>query len=313
LSITAGIDVGGTKILGIVVDRSAPARVLAEHRVETPSSAEAVLDALAGVVKTLALEAPVASVGVGIAGLVDREGMLHTSPNLPMLSRVAVRAELERRTGLPVAVENDATATAWGEHRSGAGRGASDMLCLTFGTGIGAGVVLGGELVRGAHGFAGEAGHMVVDPSGPPCPCGRRGCWERLGSGSGLRRLAREAAEAGRLRRALELAGGDLGVVQGEHVNQAAQEGDREALDLLRSFGWWIALGISNLVTLLDTSVVVMGGGVVGIGEPLLGPVRDHYHHLVMADTTRPEMRIVPAELGDRAGATGAALLAPVT
>lgn len=313
MSITAGVDVGGTKILGVVVDRDAPSQLLAEHRVGTPARADGVLDALAGVVQTLALEVEITSVGVGIAGLVDREGLLHTSPNLPMLSRVPVRAELERRTGLPVAVENDATATAWGENQIGSGRGAPDMLCLTFGTGIGAGIVLGGKLVRGAHGFAGEAGHMVVDPSGPPCPCGRRGCWERLASGSGLRRLAREAAEAGRLQRALELAGGDLGIVQGEHVSQAAQEGDRQALDLLQAFGWWVALGIGNVVTLLDVSAVVLGGGVVGIGEPLLGPVRDHYHRLVMADHTRPEVRLVPAELGERAGATGAALLAPMS
>lgn len=310
MTLTAGVDIGGTKILGVVVDRGAPSHVLAEQRVNTPSGAEAVLDAIAGVLRTL-LTGAIGSLGVGIAGLVDHKGVLHVGPNLPMIRGVAVREELERRIGLPVTVDNDATCATWGEHQAGAGRGVPDMLCITIGTGIGAGIVLDGEIVRGSHGFAGEAGHMVVDPAGPLCPCGRRGCWERLASGSGLQRFAREAAEAGRLRRALDLAGGDVRVVQGEHVSEAARQGDEEALELLRSFAWWVALGIANLVTLLDPGTVVLGGGLVGIGDPLLGPVRAHYRGLVMADDARPDMRIVPAELGDRAGAIGAALLAP--
>jgi glucokinase len=316
LSLTAGVDVGGTKILGVVVDSRSPSQVLAEERVDTPTGVDTVLDAIAGIVKTMNVECPtdrgsVGSLGVGIAGLVDREGVLHVSPNLPMLRGVPVRAELERRAGVPVAVDNDATCTAWGEHRAGAGRQLWDMLCVTLGTGIGAGIVQDGELVRGAHGFAGEAGHMVVDPAGPLCPCGRRGCWERMASGSGLARLARDAAEAGRLRRALDLAGGAVAAVQGEHVSAAADEGDAEALELLRSFAWWVALGIANLVTLLDPGGVVVGGGLIGIGDPLLDPTRDHYRSLVMSHDARRDVRILAAELGERAGAIGAALLAP--
>lgn len=316
MSLTAGVDVGGTKILGVVVDRGAPSRVLVEERVDTPTGVHAVLDAIAGIVKTLNVECPpdwgpVESLGVGIAGLVDREGVLHVSPNLPMLRGVPVRAELSSRAAVPVAVDNDATCTAWGEHQAGAGRELSDMLCVTLGTGIGAGIVQDGEVVRGARGFAGEAGHMVVDPAGPLCPCGRRGCWERMASGSGLGRLARDAAEAGRLRRALHLAGGDILAVQGEHVSAAAHEGDEEALELLRSFAWWVALGIANLVTLLDPGGVVVGGGLIGIGDPLLDSVHDHYRSLVMCHEARPDVRIVAAELGERAGAIGAALLAP--
>jgi len=305
----AGVDIGGTKILGVVVDPTDPTTVLVEHRVPTPDGAEAVLDAIAAVVKELAQEQPVTSVGVGIAGLVNRDGMLRIGPNLPNMHDVSVGTELTNRLDLPVRVDNDATCAAWGEHKAGAARGFADAVCVALGTGIGAGIVAGGELERGTHGFAGEAGHMVVDPAGPLCPCGRRGCWERMASGSGLGRLARDAAEAGRLDRSLALAGGDVMAVRGEHVAQAASEADQQALDLLRSFAWWVAVGIANLVTILDPGVVVIGGGLIEIGEPLLGPVRDHYHGLVMAPEERSDVAIVAAELGERAAAIGAALL----
>jgi glucokinase len=307
-----GVDIGGTKILGVVVDETDPSlTVKAEHRVPTPSGPVAVLDAISDVVRALdrQVPTPVQSVGVGIAGLVDLKGILRFSPNLPTLTDMAVPQELESRLGLPIHVDNDANCAAWGEHVAGAGRGVADMVCVALGTGIGAGIVVGGHLLRGGLGYAGEAGHMILDPAGPVCPCGRRGCWERLGSGSGLGRMARDAAEAGRLDRALELAGGDVSAVRGEHAGDAAQEGDEQALELLRQFAWWVALGIANLVTLLDSTTVVVGGGLIEIGEPLLAPVREHYRRLVMAPGQRTEVRIVAAELGERAAAVGATLL----
>lgn len=302
-----GVDIGGTKILGVLVDEAQPSLIKAEHRLPTPTGTREVLDAIATVARRL--DPAPATVGVGIAGLVDRAGVLHVGPNLPTLKDVPVKAELEQRLGCTVIVDNDATCAAWGENQAGAARGVEESILCTLGTGIGAGIIAGGEVVRGAHGFGGEAGHMVVDPVGPWCPCGRRGCWERLASGSGLGRMARDAAEAGRLSESLALAGGDPTAVRGEHVAAAAAEGDQDALDLLRSFAWWVALGIANLVTLLDPQVVVVGGGLVEIGEPLLDPVRDHYERLVMHQDQRPDMRIVPAELGEHAGAVGAALL----
>lgn len=307
MSQLVGVDVGGTKILGVLVDEDDPAVVKAEHRVPTPAGTTQVLDAIAEVARTL--DPSPSSLGVGIAGLVDRDGVLHISPNLPTVRELPLRAELAQRLGCTVVADNDATCAAWSEHVIGAASGMDDAICLTFGTGIGTGLIAGGEVVRGAHGFGGEAGHMVVDTVGPLCPCGRRGCWERMASGSGLGRLARDAAEAGRLSRALELAGDDAGAVRGEHVTQAAQEGDEQALELLRSFAWWVALGIANLVTLLDPGVIVIGGGLIEIGDPLLDPVRDHYRGLVMAGDERADVQIVAAELGERAGAIGAALL----
>lgn len=310
----AGIDVGGTKILGVLVDPREPSVVIADTKVPTPAGQEAVLDAMAGVVRTLAATASeehgraVEAVGVGIAGLVDRAGILRVGPNLPGLHGVRVGDELARRLDLPIRVDNDATCAAWGEHLAGAARWARDAVCVTLGTGIGAGIVADDELVRGGHGFGGEAGHMVVDPRGPVCPCGRTGCWERFASGSGLAWLGRQAGEAGRLRRAVDLAGGHPDQVRGEHVTAAASEGDDDALAVVREFADWVALGLGNLVALLDCSLIVIGGGLVEVGDLLLEPVRAAFPAHVMAPGER-DIRIVAAELGERAGAIGAALL----
>jgi glucokinase len=307
----AGIDVGGTKVLGVALAADDPSTVIAEARERTPETESGLLDAMAHVVRQLGTISgqAVTAVGVGIAGLVDRKGVLRVSPNLPGRHNVDVAVELDRRLGLPVRVDNDATCAAWAEYLAGAARGADDVVLVTLGTGIGAGLIADGELIRGAHGFGGEAGHMVVDPAGPRCPCGRRGCWERFASGSGLAWLGRQAAEWGRFRRAVDLAGGDPDNLRGEHVTQAAQEGDEEALEVLREFAMWVALGIGNLVTLLDCSLIVVGGGLVEAGELLLDPVRAAYASQVMAPEERDDVRIVAAELGERAGAIGAALL----
>lgn len=151
---------------------------------------------------------------------------------------------------------------------------------------------------------------MVVDPRGPACPCGRRGCWERFASGSGLGRLARDAAEAGRAAAVVELAGGDAEAVRGEHVTAAARAGDPGAIAVLDDFAWWVALGVSNLVNVLDPGIVVIAGGLAEMGDLLLDPVRERYADLVLAPTFRPAVPIVAAALGERAGAIGAAILA---
>lgn len=305
----AGVDIGGTKVLGVALDPGQPSVVVDEVRVPTPEGQEPLLDAVADVVRRLGAAGDVRAVGVGIAGLVDRVGILRTGPNLPGLSRMRVGEQLDRRLGLPVRVDNDATCAAWGEHVAGVARGVGDVVLVTLGTGIGAGLVADGELVRGAHGFGGEAGHMVVDPRGPRCPCGRRGCWERFASGSGLGWLGREAAEAGRFARGIELAGGSAEAVRGEHVTAAAADGDPEARAVVTTFAGWVALGIANLVTLLDSSLVVIGGGLVEAGDLLLEPVRAAFWAQVMAPDERSDVRIVGASLGERAGAIGAALL----
>jgi glucokinase len=282
-----------------------------EVRRPTPHGAPALLDTIVGVITEVRAGAgDIDAVGLGIPGLVDHSGRLAVGPNLPDIRDVEFRDELHARLSHPVAVDNDATCATWAEVQVGAAKGATEAFLVTLGTGIGGGLVCGGVLQRGANGFAGEPGHMVVDPKGPPCPCGRRGCWERFASGSGLARLAREAAEAGRGHRLVELAGGDVDDVRGEHVTRAAMEGDPEAIAVFRDFGWWAALGIANLVNVLDPEIAVVGGGLVEAGEIVMAPIREAFAELVLAGEHRPVVPVVPAALGGDAGAIGAALLA---
>ncbi|CAN5399275.1 ROK family glucokinase [soil metagenome] len=309
--LVCGLDLGGTKLLGLVAD-PASAEPLVVDKVPAPVGADAVIDGLVGLATDLIerSEGHVVALGLGAPGLVDRTGTLRYGPNIPGVIDLPFAEVLTARLGIPVVVDNDATCAAWAEHEKGAARGANHSVTVTLGTGIGAGITVKGEVLRGAHGFAGEPGHMVVDPSGPLCPCGRRGCWERYASGSGLGWLAREAAVAGVARRVVELAGGDPESVRGEHVTAAAAEGDLEALEVVRRFAWWVALGVANLVNILDSEIVVIGGGLAEAGDLLLDPIRTAYGELVMGATHREPVPIVQAVLGERAGAWGAALLA---
>lgn len=307
--LTIGVDVGGTKCLGLVL--GGDGEVLADARVATPREPEAIIDTIVALVEELSQrsDAPDA-VGVGMPGLVDGAGVLAYAPNLPGVIDLAVADRVGQRCGVPVVVENDATAAVWGEHEVGAGRGADHVLLVTLGTGIGGGIILRGRLYRGAHGFAGEIGHMVVDPNGPECPCGKRGCWERFASGTGLGRLARDAAHGGRLARGVTLAGGDADDVRGEHVTTAASEGDGQAQAVMAAYGRWLAIGLVNLAYLFDPEMFVLGGGLVSSAEVVLAPTREAFADLLAGADRRPAVRIVPAELGERAGAIGAALLA---
>ncbi|MGK2949825.1 MAG: ROK family protein [Acidimicrobiales bacterium] len=305
-----GLDVGGTKVLGVALDPAAPAQVVAEERVLTPEGGEGLTERLLALAAALGARAgTVESIGVGLPGLVDRTGTLHVGPHLRHISNLPLGARLADSAQVPVVVDNDANCHAVAEQAAGAAEGAQEALVVTLGTGIGAGIITGGRVLRGANGFAGEPGHMVVDPSGPPCPCGKRGCWERFASGTGLGRLARDAANGGRLDAAVDLAGGDPDAVRGEHVTAAARAGDREARAVLGELAHWIALGLANLANILDPEVIVVGGGLVEAADLLLPEVEGRFAGLVMAGDRRPHLPIVPATLGERAGAIGAALL----
>ena len=312
-----GIDLGGTKILARAVDPADPVTPLAEQRADTPRSGGGdVLESMAAVVDDLdrmlvagGHEAAVA-IGVGAPGLVTSSGVLRFAPNIAGDAELAVAEQMGALTGRPVAVDNDATFATLAEWQRGAGRGSDNLVMVTLGTGIGAGLVVGGRIQRGANGFAGELGHVVIDPNGPPCPCGRRGCWERYASGSGMGRLARDAAESGRAERVLALAGGDPEAVRGEHVAVALTEADPGAVALVDEFAWWVALGLANLVATLDSDRLIIGGGLATLGSDLLEPVRRHFATLVLGAGHRPEVQIVLAELGPSAGAIGAATAA---
>ncbi len=322
--VTLGIDVGGTKVLGLAVDVSGA--VVADARVPTPGTRAAqgpegaskqLVEAMVTVASQLVARvgpSPRSSplrVGVGVPGLVDDAGILRFAPNLPVEPGFDIAGPLsERLGGLAVVVDNDATCATVGEWAHGAASGASDALMVTLGTGIGGGIVTDGRVMHGTNGFAGEVGHMVVDPAGPVCPCGRRGCWERYASGSGLGRLGREAAHAGRLSAVVSLAQGDPEAVRGEHVTQAALAGDADARAVLEELGWWLALGLANLARIFDPDTIVVGGGLVEAVSLVLEPVRQAFDEMMEGCRQRPRVKVLLATLGERAGAIGAARIA---
>ncbi|MFN8076283.1 MAG: ROK family glucokinase [Kineosporiaceae bacterium] len=313
MDLTIGVDVGGTKIAAGVVD--VEGRILAEVRVPTPgASAEAVEDGIVEAVTQLRTSFEVVGAGVALPGFVDeKRATLRFTPNLPMRER-PLREILSPRLGLPVVIENDANAAAWGEYRFGGGRGVKDMCLTTVGTGLGGGIVIDGHLVRGAWGSGAEFGHVRVVPDGHLCGCGKRGCWEQYCSGRALGREGRRAAAENPDAAAaiLAKAGGDPAAVEGWMVSVSAREGDPLAISLLGEVGRWLGEGIADLADLLDPEVVVVGGGVIETGELLLGPARIAYEAQLSASAYRPHLRIVAAELGTSAGLIGAADLARV-
>jgi glucokinase len=316
--VTYGIDIGGTKVLGVALGPSN--KSVGEARVPTPTGAreivgshiaEAVAQVTAQLDESRGSDAAVAPIGVGAPGMVDRQGRLCFAPNLPQAHGVDWTALIgDRLPGRTVVIENDANLAVLAEHRLGAARGFHHVVMVTLGTGIGGGIVVDDRVQVGAAGFAGEIGHMVVDPNGPPCPCGRSGCWERFASGAGLGVRAREAALAGRLGEVVRVAGGDPESVRGEDVSAAAAAGDPAARRVIEEVGWWIGFGLANLASVVDPECFVLGGGVVEAGSVLIDSARAAFEELVEGRDRRPLAVVVPAAFGERAGAIGGALAA---
>ncbi|MGH2630100.1 MAG: ROK family protein, partial [Actinomycetota bacterium] len=289
--LAVGIDVGGTKIATLLVDRDG--RVLARDVRPTPADdQDATLAAMTEGVRALPTDEAVA-VGVSAAGLIDRGGVMRFSPNLAWRD-VPLAAHARQALGLPTTAEYDNNAAAWGEFRYGAGRGSRALLLVGVGTGIGGGIVLDGHLYHGAAGFAGEIGHIVLQPGGPLCGCGNRGCWERLGSGSAITEGGAAAIERHPYSSLVDMSGGDPARVTGPMVSEAARGGDRVAMGVLVEAGRWLGVGIAGLVNVLDPDVVVVGGGAAGAGELLLDPTRDSFRRHVEAPHRRPDVSIVP-------------------
>lgn len=301
-----GLDIGGTKVAGMLVAETG--EILARVAVPTPSGADETMRAVYGLTADLRREGDVGAIGVGVAGMIEfPAGILRSAPNLAW-DDMPVRELMERETGLPCLVDNDANAAGWGEFRHGASVGFQHVLTVTVGTGIGGAVIAGGALLRGAHGFGAEIGHIIVEPGGPECGCGNLGCWEQVASGRALDRLGREAATARRDAAIARLAEGE--VVTGHHVVRAAEEGDEEAQSIIAEVGRRLGEGIAGLVNILDPEIVIVGGGAAEIGDRLLDPAREAFRDAVEAPDRRPEVPIVRAKLGNDAGAIGAAMLA---
>jgi glucokinase len=249
------------------------------------------------------------AIGLGVAGLAHRSGVIHYSPNLPELIEYPLGTELADRTGLDVVVMNDATAATWAEGRLGAGRGSDDFMLITLGTGIGSGFVCGGQLIHGYNGFAGESGHMVVDANGPTHHTGQQGPWEFYASGTALGQIGRSQAQIGLFPSALTLAG-SVAAITGFTVAEALSRGDKEAERIFDGFCRQVAVGLANLLMIFDPERIVLGGGLTDIGEPLRAGTKDWLDTLTLGSAYRPKVDIVMAELGDDAGALGAALWA---
>lgn len=291
-----GVDVGGTKVLAVRLAASGAIEATATLPMPGRSAPEAEVErAVADAVRAVSGARAPAGVGISAAGLVDAPGERYLfGAHLPWRD-VALRARVEQQVGLPVVLDNDANCAAHAELVAGAAQGRDSAVLVTIGTGIGGALVLGGRVVRGAHGLAGEFGHMQVVPDGLACECGLHGCWEQYCSGRALERVTRVA-----LGRHLD----------GREVTALAVAGDEVARQAFASIGTWLGVGTAALVSAFDPQVVVVGGGVSAVGDLLLGPARAGLRDSLQGTDFRPVPPIVPAVLGPEAGAVGAALLA---
>jgi glucokinase len=304
---TVGLDIGGTKVLGVLLD--ADGNVLREQRRLSPHAGiDALVVTAAGIVSELA--PPGVPVGVGAAGLVTYDGHVLYSPNLPTVIDAPLREALIGATNHPLVVDNDANVAALGEVVYGAARHVQHALLVTLGTGIGGGLLLNGSLYRGAHGFGAEIGHFTVERDGPLCACGERGHWEAIASGTALGRLARELIGEGGGKTILAAAGGVVEKVTGVDVEEAARAGDADAVALLHAYADNVSIGLASLANVLDPELIVIAGGLVELGPLLFDPLQASFMKHIEGAAYRPNIPIVPAQLGERAGAVGAAVLA---
>ena len=307
-----GVDIGGTKVLGGVVDSHGA--ILRTFRQDTPrEGGDALNQVISDVVNELLTTHKTENIGISAAGLVssDRQTMLG-APNIKDWDGVNIAKALNKISGINCVVENDANSAAWAERVYGAGKGLENVIMITVGTGIGGAVIVNGKPLRGANGTGAEFGHMRVVPDGELCGCGIRGCFERYASGTALvSRTRDEVAKNPEDGRALLALGNGLveGLI-GNHITQAAQNGDRISIAALETAGDWLGAGIATLSMLFDPAIVVIGGGVADAGELLLGPARRAMEREMPFSGKHPVPEIVLAKLGNDAGLVGVADLA---
>ncbi|KQX06704.1 MULTISPECIES: ROK family glucokinase [unclassified Leifsonia] len=306
-----GIDIGGTKVAGALVDEFGT--IVRSDRVPTPTDTAALEDVVVEMIRALSDGEKVAAAGVAAAGFIDAaQSTVYYAPNINWRNE-PLREKLEARVELPVFIENDANAAGWAEFRYGAGRLYSDMVTLTIGTGVGGAIVVGDRLLRGGFGAGAEIGHMRVVPDGLPCGCGARGCIEQYGSGRALLRFANELATAGGIGQTLaDLRERNNGLT-GELLSELITAGDPGALAALRTLGHWLGQAAASLSAVLDPQVFVFGGGVAAAGDVLLDPIRSAYVDHLPARGFHPEPDFLIAELVNDAGVVGAADLARIS
>lgn len=302
-----GIDIGGTRLR--VATITADGTVLERHVMDRPDAAAdqgfggAVVDAVTQICTSLGPDLPV---GVGIASLVDRDGTLVQATNLEV-DGFPLAARLQERLVRPVRVVNDATAACWAEARVGAAAGHDEVVLVTIGTGVGGGGIIGGVLLEGASGLAGEFGHVIVNDGGRRCPCGSYGCVEAYASGRAVGEIAAEWLASGRTSQVLATEP----VIDGAAVHRAASAGDELAIEVVEEAGAWLGVALANLVNSLDPGMIVIGGGAgASLQHWLLPAARTAMATRVLGHQRRALPPVRVAALGDDAGMVGAALLA---
>jgi len=301
-----GVDVGGTKIAAGVV--SPEGEVRASVRRPTPHSPEKLVEAIVGAIEEVMEGQEVGAACLAVPGhILAQEDRVVFSANLHAIEGIPLRDRIEPEIGVPLAIENDASAAAWGEFRFGAGREVEHLVFLTLGTGIGGGVISHGVLLRGAQGAGGELGHVTVHATGPRCACGNRGCLEALASGTAIGRRGGEAA-FGRPDSALGRIAARRRVL-GEDVTELARTGDEAAISVLEKTGTWLGIGLAGFVSIFNPDVVAVGGGAMAAGEMILAPARREIR-LRARPPSRDLVEVQPATLGPESGVLGAAALA---
>jgi len=302
-----GVDLGGTLIRAIRTDLAGGKGARAQMPTEAEQGGEAVLERICSVIEEVIQEVDseeVLGIGVGAPGPIDASGRIYDPPNLPGFGDLSLSGYIHDRFGRPAFAGNDANLAALGEHQFGAGQGVDDMVYLTISTGIGGGIISAGRLLLGARGYAAEVGHQTLVAGGPICGCGQPGHLEALASGPSIVRNAKERIEAGETSRIAEF-GDDI---TGESIAEAAQAGDELAQDLFRQAGFYIGLGLVNLIHILEPQRVLIGGGVSLAGDLIFDPIRETVRERVMSPVFL-DVEILPAALGVDVGLMGAVAL----
>jgi len=304
------IDLGGTKISAVLADASANVKARDHRGTHAGQGPEEVIgriiDSIKCLMESAASPGQITGVGIAAAGACEvSSGVISSSPNLPGWHDIPLRDIIQRQFGIATYLDNDATLAAFGEHCFGAGVGVDNLLYVTVGTGIGGGIIIDGKPYRGVSGTAGEMGHMTIDDNGPRCSCGNIGCWETFASGTALAREAVKRIEAGAQTAILGLCQGDLSKVSAQAVSLAAEGGDALAAELISQTGYYLGVGLANLVNIFNPELISIGGGLSNIGERLLAPALKVVKERAFAVPAKA-VRIAISRLGADAGVMGA-------
>ncbi|MSO25401.1 MAG: ROK family protein [Candidatus Nanopelagicaceae bacterium] len=307
-SLTIGIDIGGTKVLGGVVDGSG--KIIESARRVTPAAGgKELIATIVELIKELNVKHEIAGIGICVAALISADqGTIVGAPNIANLSELNFVAEIKKVFDLPVIAENDANAAMWAEYKFGNAKGFNPVMFFIIGTGMGGGLVIDGKLFRGANGIGAEFGHMIVQPKGILCGCGAHGCIEQYASGSALMRYAKDAITADPVAgKALLETAGEINNLTGEILTQAAKNGDQLAISAFNKQADWLGSACASYTLLLDPQAIVVGGGVVQAGELFLAPVRAAMEKYMPFAGTHLLPKVIAAKFGNDAGVIGAA------